>query len=50
MAPPSLPPPTRESIKAAFDQMLADRAEVERQVPGLIIRADGTIVLPQKVH
>lgn len=44
-------PVTPQSIAAARAAMLRERAHVMRQTPGLVIRADGRIVLPRvKAH
>lgn len=43
--------PTPESIQAARIAMMREREHVMRQFPGLLIKADGTIVLPKpKAH
>lgn len=53
MAPPSLPPVTKESIAAAKAAMLRERYDVTKET-GVVIRPDGTIVLPsmadERIH
>lgn len=41
-------PVTRESVESAKAAMVREREHVMRQTPGLVIREDGSIVLPRR--